>query len=115
MRAGIANSMQRWEAKLPCAAMCVRQTFDSKFCQRTGIARSEGRGQGQRNKLCLAVSGGSVLSPSIQKVRTKLKKLFDCDMLLTAVFADAPYRMLHEMLNRAEAAFITLMELIHRI
>ena len=30
------------------------QNFDSKFCHRTGIARSEGRGQGQRNKLCLA-------------------------------------------------------------
>ena len=32
----------------------IRETFDYKFCNRTGIARSEGRGQGQRNKLCLA-------------------------------------------------------------
>ena len=34
--------------------MCVLKTFDSKFCHRPGIARSGGRGQGQRNKLCLA-------------------------------------------------------------
>ena len=30
------------------------RTFDSKLCHRTGIARSEGTGQGQRNYLCLA-------------------------------------------------------------
>ena len=29
-------------------------TFDTKFCHTTGIARTEGTGQPQRNKLCLA-------------------------------------------------------------
>ena len=45
------------EGDRSCAAMSVRLTFDSKFCHRTGIARSEGRGQGQSNKLCLAGRG----------------------------------------------------------
>ena len=46
--------IQSWNFNRSCAAMCVRYTFDSKFCHRTGIARSEIRGRGQRNKLCLA-------------------------------------------------------------
>ena len=37
------------------ARLCAYvNTFYSKFCHRSGVARSEGRGQGQRNKLCLA-------------------------------------------------------------
>ena len=56
----------RWRQRgdRPCAAMCVCLTFDSKFCHRTGIARSEGRGQGQRNKLCLAEALSLWIPPS---------------------------------------------------
>ena len=49
--------------------MGALQTFDSKFCHRTGIARSEGGGQCQRNKLRLA--GLFLVNPSNQKVRIK--------------------------------------------
>ena len=38
-------------------------TSDSKFCHRWGIAQSEGRGQGQCNKLCLAVAMSSWIPP----------------------------------------------------
>ena len=34
--------------------LCARLSFNSKFRHSTGIARSEGRGQGLCNKLCLA-------------------------------------------------------------
>ena len=47
------NEFQRWR-HLWCVAMGALQTFDSKFCHKTGIARSEGGGQCQRNKLRLA-------------------------------------------------------------
>ena len=47
-------------------------TSDSKFCPRPDIARLEGRGQGQRNKLCLA-RDAVLVDPSFQKVRTKFK------------------------------------------
>ena len=50
----VARRSQWGPGDRPCAAMCVCYTFDSKFCHRTGIAQSEGRGQGQRNMLCLA-------------------------------------------------------------
>ena len=42
------------KTSLKHADMIARQTLDSKIFHRTGMARSEGRGQCQRNKLRLA-------------------------------------------------------------
>ena len=36
------------------ARLCGYVKHSTLFCHRTGIARSEGRGQGQRKNLCLA-------------------------------------------------------------
>ena len=39
-----------------CLCACVKLCWTVKFCHRRGVARSECRRRGQRNKLCLAVA-----------------------------------------------------------
>ena len=54
-------------------SMWWEHTFDFKFCHGTGIARSEGRGQGQHNKLCLAglCYCGSIYSNGLEELDIK--------------------------------------------
>lgn len=60
---------------------------------------------------------GAVAVGIANSMRRREAKLFDCDVLLAGVFADARYRILlkGELLERAETAFIALMERIRRI
>ena len=60
---------------------------------------------------------GDVAIGIANSMRRREAKLFDCDVLLAGVFADARYRILlkDELLGRAETAFIALMERIRRI
>ena len=55
-----------------------------KFCHRTGIARSEGRGDAQGNKSCLARSS-ILVNPSIQTVGTKFIQKTYVDFLMESI------------------------------
>ena len=70
----LAGHNQAVSEGIGCAQLCAYvKTFDSKFCHRTGNERQEGRGQGQHNKLCLAVALSLWIAPL---KRFREKKMF---------------------------------------